>query len=60
MYLLVYKVPVNRQITEELERRLHYLRRNRKLIDSTGNVEMSFRYRQEEKIISEELRKRGA
>lgn len=60
MLLLVYKVPVNRQITEELERRLNYLRRNRKLIDSLGNVEMSFRYRQEELIIGEELRKRGA
>lgn len=60
MLLLVYKVPVNLQSTEELEHRLNYLRRNRKLIDHTGNVEMSFKHRQEELIIGEELRKRGA
>lgn len=60
MALLVYKVPVDQQKTEELEHRLNYLRRNRRLIDHTGNVEMSFKHRQEELIISEELLRRGA
>ena len=46
--------------SKELEHRVNYLRRNHKMIDSLGNVEISFRHHQEELIINEELLRRGA
>lgn len=58
--MTVYGVEISKQSTKELEHRAGYLRRNRRLVDSIGNVEMSFRHRQEEICIAEELSKRGA
>lgn len=56
----VYNVEIGKQTKEELEHRLNYLKRNHKMVDSLGNVEISFRHHQEELIINEELLRRGA
>ena len=56
----IYGVEIGKQTKEELEHRLNYLKRNHKIIDALGNVEISYKYRQEELIINEELLRRGA
>lgn len=56
----VYNVELNKQTKEELEHRLSYLRRNQRLVDSLGQVEISYKHRQEILIINEELLRRGA
>lgn len=55
----IYGVNIRNQKSEELEHRLGYLKRNHKMVDSLGNVEISFRHHQEELIISEELLRRS-
>lgn len=55
----IYGVYIQNQKSEELEHRLSYLKRNHKMVDSLGNVEISFRHHQEELIISEELLRRS-
>ena len=55
----IYNVEIREQKTEELEHRLGYLKRNQKLVDSLGQVEISYKHRQEELIISEELLRRS-
>lgn len=55
----IYGVNIQNQKSEELEHRLGYLKRNHKMVDSLGNVEISFRHHQEELIISEELLRRS-
>ena len=57
--MMIYGVNIQNQKSEELEHRLGYLKRNHKMIDSLGNVEISFRHHQEELIISEELLRRS-
>ena len=56
----IYGIEIKEQTTKELEHRAQFLKRNRKFVDSIGNVEMSFRHRQEEICIAEELLRRGA
>lgn len=56
----IYGQSIDRIETKELEHRVNYLKRNRKLVDSIGNVELSFKHRQEELIITEELKRREA
>ena len=56
----IYNVEITKQTTKELEHRLNYLKRNHRMVDSLGNVEISFRHHQEELIINEELLRRGA
>ncbi len=55
----IYSVNIQNQKSEELEHRLSYLKRNHKMVDSLGNVEISFRHHQEELIINEELLRRS-
>ena len=57
--MMIYGVNIQNQKSEELEHRLGYLKRNHKMVDSLGNVEISFRHHQEELIISEELLRRS-
>ena len=56
----IYGVELNKQTKEELEHRLRYLKRNQRLVDSLGQVEISYKHRQEILIINEELLRRGA
>lgn len=56
----VYNVEIGKQTKEELEHRLNYLKRNQRLVDSLGQVEISYKHRQEILIINEELLRRGA
>lgn len=56
----IYGVELNKQTKEELEHRLGYLKRNQRLVDSLGQVEISYKHRQEILIINEELLRRGA
>ena len=46
--------------TEELERRLNFLKRNKINYDQLGIVNLSFMRRQEMAIIEEELKRRAA
>ena len=46
--------------TEELERRLRFLKRNKDNYDQLGIVNLSFMRRQEMAIIQEELKRRVA
>ena len=46
--------------TEELERRLRFLKRNKDNYDQLGIVNLSFMRRQEMAIIEEELKRRVA
>lgn len=46
--------------TEELERRLRFLKRNKENYDHLGIVNLSFMRRQEMAIIEEELKRRVA
>lgn len=56
----IYGVELNKQTSKELEHRLNYLKRNQRLVDSLGQVEISYKHRQEILIINEELLRRGA
>ena len=56
----IYGIELKNQETKELEHRANYLKRNRRFVDSIGNVEMSYKHRQEELCIAEELLRRGA
>lgn len=46
--------------TKELEGRLAFLKRNKSIYDQLGIVELSYKRRQEEAIIEEELKRRAA
>lgn len=46
--------------TKELEGRLAFLKRNKTIYDQLGIVELSYKRRQEEAIIEEELKRRAA